>query len=306
MIVLSFYLDDTSPYCLSENPFKTFLDFVQGEGIAGEASFIPAIMQPIFGTITRPTSGLQHAFLEQVQRAYQCGLDTHFELMTHDGLYDFDRGIIDPGSPHEGLWLHEPNIPVDSYERYFRNILLEGERVGVKFTGVTWPGCDCQTCQKRYNELRVDGKLEPNPNVWSALLNLAKEGKFRGKTVPCFTFNPYKGSGAIPRAVDGAFGVYDLPPNAGDRFGSYQNDESLVDPDYYIAAGGSAGRIVDLLRSHAPYCLFYAHWQGLNPTNRVGWKAFQEVIHRIQKYLKHEIVWMRPSAYTDMIHPDHR
>jgi hypothetical protein len=26
----------------------------------------------------------------------------------------------------------------------------------------------------------------PNPVVWKALLALAKEGKFRGRTVPCF------------------------------------------------------------------------------------------------------------------------
>lgn len=301
-MILSFYLDDTAPYYLSGNPFKIFLDFIQGEGIAGEASFIPGIMQNIFGTISRPTSPLHHAFIEQMQRAYQCGLDTHMELMTHDGLYNFDHGTIDPESPHEGLWLHEPKVSVDQYEHYFRNTLLEGERVGVKFTGVTWPGCDCQACEKRYKELRVDGKLEPNPNVWSALLNLAKEGRFRGKTVPCFTFNSYGGGGAIPKAIDEAFGVYDLPPNAGDRFGSYQNELSLVDPDYYISLGGSSGRILDLVRSNAPYCIFYAHWQGLNPTNGVGWRAFQEVVRRIQKYLKYEVSWMRPSAYTDIIH----
>ena len=36
--VLSFYCDDTSPYGLPVGTFKTFLDFVSSEGIAGEST----------------------------------------------------------------------------------------------------------------------------------------------------------------------------------------------------------------------------------------------------------------------------
>ncbi len=75
-----------------------------------------------------------------------------------------------------------------------------------------------------------------------------------------------------------------------------------MNADYYITADGESGRVVDLVRAGAPYCLFYAHWQGLNPANGVGWSAFTEVVHRIQKFLGDQVVWMRPSEYTDQCH----
>lgn len=302
MTILSFYLDDTSPYELPGNAFKTFLDFASHEGIAGEASVILGIAHDTYGLLSRPTSRLQEAFIEQAQRAFQCGIDTHMELMTHDGLFDFERGVVPEGAMHEGLWLHEPEVTVAEYEQYFRNILAEGERVGIQFTGVTWPGCDCSICERRFEELRRQGMAGPNPHVWQALANLAAEGKFRGHTIPCFTLGPHDEICAKPRAIRGRHGVYDLPPNAGDRFGSYVNSTRFVDPDYYINAQGSSGRIVELVRSGAPYCLFYAHWQGLNPANGVGWQAFREVVQRIKRHLTGQIVWMRPSAYTDTVH----
>ena len=49
-------------------------------------------------------------------------------------------------------------------------------------------------------------------------------------------------------------------------------------------------------------CIFYAHWQGLNPANGVGWNAFRTVVHRIGKHLSNQVIWQRPSAYTDGLH----
>ena len=75
-----------------------------------------------------------------------------------------------------------------------------------------------------------------------------------------------------------------------------------ADADYYITADGASGRIVELVRAGVPYCLFYAHWQGLNPSNGAGWDAFTRVIGRVQKHLSDRIVWMRPSAFTAALH----
>ena len=35
---------------------------------------------------------------------------------------------------HEGLWLHEPAVTQEEYQRYFADILAEGQRAGVRFT----------------------------------------------------------------------------------------------------------------------------------------------------------------------------
>ena len=300
--VLSFYCDDTSPYGLPSDAFETFLDFVSAEGIAGESSVILGYNWEEYGLLNRPATAHKQAYIEQLQRAYECGIDAHLELMTHWGLYDFERDRVPENSKHEGIWLYEPDVPVETYQSYFANIIAEGEKIGVCFTGMTWPGCGCDACQQRYGELRQQGITEVNPNVWQALLDLAKQGKFRGSTIPCFIGGEEEDFAAHLKASDGACGVYDLRTNAADRFGIWLNDPARVDADYYITADGESGRVVELVRAGAPYCLFYAHWQGLNPANGVGWEAFTRVTGRIQKHLGDQVVWMRPSEYTDQIH----
>jgi hypothetical protein len=296
---LSFYLDETSPYGRPPDTFERFLDFVRAEGIAGESSVILGSGWQEHGLLSHPTTGIQKAYIDQLHRAFDCGIDSHMELMTHSGLFDFRAGRVPKGAQHEGVWMHEPAVSVEAYETYFESIIGEGEKIGVRFTGVTWPGCSCEPCTTRYAELRRDPNFGINPNVWKALLNLAKRGRFRGRTVPCFS----NGSQQCKlMAGDGDYGVYDFGPNAADQFGIWDNALDRVSADYYITADGASGRIVELVRSGAPYCLFYAHWQGLNPATGVGWRAFTEVVARVRKFLANKVEWVRPSAYTDRVH----
>jgi hypothetical protein len=298
--VLSFYVDDTGPYGRPVEAFKTFVDFVAGEGIAGESSVILGLGKEAHGLLSRPTTREQEAYIEQLRRAFDCGLDAHMELMTHGGVYDFARGCVPEGAAHEGVWLHEPEVSVAEYQSYFDHVIAEGERIGVRFTGVTWPGCGCEVCTKRYAALRQEGVTETSPHVWQALLNLARAGRFRGRTVPCFTLTPR--DELMLMAGDGEYGVYEFMPNAQDRFGIWENDPAKVDADYYITADGQSGRIVELVRAGAAYCLFYAHWQGLNPANGVGWEAFRQVVSRVRRFLGDQVIWMRPSEYTGRAH----
>ena len=146
------------------------------------------------------------------------------------------------------------------------------------------------------------GGKQPNPNMYRALLNLAKRGRFRGRTVPLFIGSGGDVCAAKAVAAEGDCAVYDLPPNAQDCFGIWLNAPDKVDANYYITEDGQAGRIVECVRAQAAYCIFYAHWQGLNPANGVGWNAFQAVVRRIRKYLDNQVMWQRPSAYTDALH----
>jgi len=300
--VLSFYLDDTSPYVAGADAFKTFLDFVSAEGIAGESSVILGSGWEAHGILSRPTTEEQRRYIAQVRRAFDCGIDSQMELMTHGGLFDFGAGRVPEGAEHEGVWLYEPEVSLAAYESYFEHIIAEGERIGVRFTGVTWPGCGCEVCERRSQALREKGVMQVNPNVWQALLNLAKQGRFRGRTVPCFSLDGPLGSPLKRTASEGEFAIYDFYPNAEDQFGIWENNPARVNADYYISADGESGRIVELVRAGAPYCLFYAHWQGLNPATGVGWSAFVEVVHRIRKHLGERVAWMRPSAWTDLCH----
>ncbi len=300
--VLSFYVDDTNPYIAGVEAFKMFLDFVAGEGIAGESSVILGYGWEEHGLLSRPKTDEQRAYIEQLHRAYECGIDSHMELMTHGGLFDFGTGRVPDAAQHEGVWLYEPAVSREAYESYFGHIIEEGEKIGVRFTGVTWPGCGCAICQKRNAELYRGHPLDVNPNVWKALLNLAKRGKFRGRTVPCFVLGGPEEHPLKLMAGEGEFGVYDLYPNADDHLGIWENDPARVSADYYITADGASGRIVEKVRAGAPRCVLYGHWQGVNPVKGVGWEAFKQIVHRVQKHYADRVVWMRPSALTDLYH----
>ncbi len=297
--ILSFYCDDTGPYAAGAKAFQTFLDFCAEHKIAGESSLI---LGANGYSMSRNPNDNERAYLQQVKRAWECGVDTHMELMTHQGLFDFEANREMKDAIHEGLWLHEPEVTAEQYERYFMNIIAEGERAGIRFTGLTWPGCSCAACEKRYAELRAAGHTEPNPAVWKALLSLAKKGKFRGRAVPCFFGSSETEFGLHIKAEDGQCAVCDLMPNVMDQFGIWENSPARVNADYYITADGKSGILVRHIEAGAPYCIWYSHWQGLNPAKGVGWQAFVTVIERIQRHLRDRVAWMRPSDIAGRYH----
>jgi len=136
--------------------------------------------------MTRDPDDNQRLFLTQAKESYQKGIDSHMEIMTHGELFDFEAGRINEEGIHEGLWLHEPGVTIEEYQDYFSSILKEGEISGVKFTGLTWPGCGCAACSSRYADLRKSGPLHINQAAFDALLNLAKDGKFRTRVLSIF------------------------------------------------------------------------------------------------------------------------
>lgn len=298
-MILSFYMDDTNPEIVKAGAFKYFLDYCIGFGIRGESSVILGYNGK---SITADPDDNQRLYTWQARQAHEKGIDSHMEIMTHNTLFDFKNGRKNENGIHEGLWLHEPGVKVNEYQTYFASILDEGEKSGIKFTGLTWPGCSCTDCTKRYAELKGEGPLHINQAVFDALLNLARDGKFRGRVLPVFYESSETDYGIFRRAADGKFGVYDLMPNCKDQFGIWENSEDHVDPDYYITKDGKSGIILRHLENRAPYCMWYMHWQGVNPENGKGWESFQKVTARIKKYLSDKVVWMRPADIVTAYH----
>lgn len=300
--ILTFYVDDTNPYTAGVGAFKEFLDFAAAHELGGESSVILGYDWADHGLLSNPTTEEQRAYIEQLSRAYDCGIDSHMELMTHSGRFDFAAGQIPEEAQHEGVWLHEPEVRQEEYEAYFRSILDEGDKIGVRFTGVTWPGCGCEACELRYGQLLKDGGVTVNPNLWKALLRLASQARFRGKTVPCFVLGGLEEHALQAMAVEGGYGVYDLYPHVDDYFGIWDNLPDRVNADVYITEDGRSGRIVEKVEAGATHCVLYGHWQGLNPASGVGWPAFQTVVRRVEEHLSDRIVWKRPSDLTDLVH----
>jgi hypothetical protein len=298
-MVLSFYMDDTNPEIVKAEAFKYFLDYCLAFGIKGESSVILGYSGK---SIADDPDDNQRIYAWQAKQAYAKGIDSHMEVMTHSTLYDFRTSMKNESGIHEGLWLHEPGIKVQEYQDYFSAILAEGEKSGIKFTGLTWPGCGCDACTKRYEELKSSGPLHINQAAFDALLNLSRKGKFRGRVLPVFYESSETDYGIFRRAAEGEYGVYDIMPNCGDHFGIWENSEKHVDPDYYISKDGKSGIILRHLENNAPYCMWYMHWQGVNPEKGKGWEAFQTVTGRIRTYLPDKIVWMRPSDIATAYH----
>jgi hypothetical protein len=298
-MILSFYMDDTNPEIVKADAFKYFLDYCIGFGIEGESSVILGYNGK---SLVADPDDNQRIYLWQVKQAHAKGIDSHMEIMTHNTLFDFKNERKNENGIHEGLWLHEPEIKVAEYQEYFSSILAEGEKAGIKFTGLTWPGCGCDVCTKRYEELKSSGPLHLNQAVFEALLNLSKEGQFRSRVLPVFYESSETEYGIFKRATDGKYGIYDLMPNCKDHFGIWENSADHVDPDYYITEDGKSGIILRHLENDAPYCMWYMHWQGVNPEKGKGWGAFQKVTERIRKHLSDKVIWMRPADITTAYH----
>ena len=298
-LILSFYVDDTNPGIAGSEAYGIFLDYCKTHGIMGESTIVLGYDGE---SMADHPDSTEMAFLEYAKKSYESGVDTHMEIMTHHELFDFATGKKREDGIHEGLWLHEPDVAVEEYRQYFENILADGERAGVRYTGLTWPGCGCEACSLRYDELREEGPLKFNPAVWEALIDVVSQGKFRTRVIPIFYEASETDFGIYEKASNGAFAVYDLMPNAMDHMGIWENSLDRVDPDYYITEDGKSGIIVKHLENGDPYCLWYMHWQGLNPEKGVGWQAFQTVIGRIEKHLGDQVVWLRPSDIVTQYH----
>jgi hypothetical protein len=298
-MLLSFYMDDTNPEIVKADAFKYFLDFCYGLGIRGESS---VILGYTGRSIIEEPNDNQKIYLWQVKQAHQKGIDSHMEIMTHNTLFNFKEEKKNESGIHEGLWLHEPAVTATEYQEYFSRIIAEGEKSEVKFTGLTWPGCGCDICTKRYAELKTAGPLHFNPAVFEALLNLARAGKFRSRVLPIFYESSETDFGIFKRAAGDQFGVYDLMPNCEDHFGIWENSADRVDPDYYLTEDGKSGIIIRHLKNNSPYCMWYMHWQGVNPENGKGWEAFQTVMTRIRRHLGDKVKWMRPSDIVTAYH----
>lgn len=298
-MILSFYMDDTNPEIVKADAFKYFLDYCYGLGIKGESSVILGYTGK---SIVNDPNDNHKVYLWQARQAYEKGIDSHMEIMTHNTLYNFNEARKNEGGIHEGLWLHEPAVTQPGYKEYFSNIIAEGEKSGVKFTGLTWPGCGCDVCTKRYAELKTSGPLHINQTAIDALLSLATEGKFRSRVLPVFYESSETDYGIFKRAAEGKYGVYDLMPNCKDNFGIWENSFEHVDPDYYITDNGKSGIITQHLKNNVPYCMWYMHWQGVNPEKGKGWEAFQTVNSRIRRHLGDMVIWMRPSDIVTAFH----
>ncbi|OGG55513.1 MAG: hypothetical protein A3F84_29705 [Candidatus Handelsmanbacteria bacterium RIFCSPLOWO2_12_FULL_64_10] len=292
---ISFFLDDVAPYVtgvpgregevcpVDAAALVEVLDFLRARGLSGAISVIPGIR----GLLTRPRDAHERRFAEGVGRLRDYPVDTHMEIMTHGRLFDFSRMAPAEGDMTEMAWLDDPAVSVEACRDYFLGTIRVGRNLGISYTGLTTPGTHSHM----------------NPNVWTALLELAEAGEFPNRAVPVFATVE---EGTIPatprpRAVRGRFGVYDLPSGVWDYMASWRNAQDWVNVDHYVDAKGG-GHLAALIQAGSPVAVFHVHWQGLNPQTGLGWEAFEKMIDRLTAQFGDRIVWQRPSEIAAAFH----
>jgi hypothetical protein len=292
---LSIFVDDT--HFDPPGAFAEFVDFCLAERVRGKVSLIAGLAAAATGG---PPLGLaegdkEQAYLAQVRRIAAAGFGVHMELMTHDKLWDFAQGRMRRDGPCEGIWLYDPKVSVAEYEVYLEGVLELASRAGVTLTGLSVPGCDCDECQTAWARLQSKGHDNLSDNAWTALLNLARRGRFAGPAVPVYSDEADEAHPTRMMRAEGGFGVCDvrLDMSVQDQIGF-----SGSDADFYISADGTSGRIVDLVLGGAVQCFFCAHWFAMNPRNPEGWATFQEIIRRINAKLSDRIEWVKPADYA--------
>ena len=246
--VLSFYCDDTNPYVAGAKPFEVFLDYCAEHRLAGESSTILGMGGH---SMCRKPNEEEQAFLHQVaQRLEMRHRHAH-------GIDDAPRPLRLRRQPRAdrhwargalALRAGSPRGAIPALLRqHHRGRSASGRQV--HRTHLAWLRL------RRLHAARMrncaGAHKEPNPAMWTALLNLAKEGKFRGRTVPCFFGSSETDYGIHRKAADGEHAVFDLMPNAKDCFGIWENNPARVDPDYYISANGKSGIVVRHVEAHA-------------------------------------------------------
>lgn len=292
---VSFFLDDVAPYAtgvpgregelcpIDAAALEEVLDYLKARGLAGAISVIPGMG----GLLTRPKDAHERTFAEVVGRFHDYPVDAHMEIMTHGPLFAFSRRTPVQRDLTEAAWLDDHTVSVEACRDYFLGTIRIGRELGVCYTGLSTPGTH----------------PDMNPNVWTALLELAEAGEFANPVVPVFATIE---EGTIPmapraKAVRGRFGVYNMPSGVWDYFASWRNSPDWVDVDHYLDAEGN-GYLASLIKAESPMALFHMHWQGLNPQTGLGWKAFQEMIDRLMSQFGDRMVWQRPSEIAATFH----
>ena len=79
----------------------------------------------------------------------------------------------------------------------------------------------------------------------------------------------------------------------------YGEGDPIKLADYYISEDGKSGRLIDLLSTNSPL-VFHAHGQTLYSNGaEIGFQSLQEVVRRMNKYMKGRFVWMKTSEFAE-------
>lgn len=266
---------------------REFGEWSRENGIKGKYSIVP--YPACTGWVNRFIPGWTKRELEDslslVRELIVPNWDIHPEMVSHTRVIDMKTGRPFPFPTPEYMenWEWSQTKSADelgSYQAYALNILKEA---GLQCEGLTTPG----GYGGRNQDNLAKGTLQAVRDVYGAEIPHYFRDVITGKgeSVAPLVKYPSGLDGNDPRCVVSIIGCTD------DWLGGWDG-LTPGNPDKFITADLSSGRMVDVIKSREP-AVMVCHWPGVYYNGeRVGFKILKEVVKRLnQKY--DDLKWMK-------------
>jgi hypothetical protein len=266
-----------------------FLEWCDTQGVKGKYSMVP--YPACTGWLNRFIPGWSTAELKEsiriVRDLAQPNWDIHPEMISHTRVIDIRTGRPFPYATPEYMenWEWSQTKSSDELGEYIAYALNVLKEAGLYCEGVTTPG----------------GFAHRNvPNLAKGTRDAVRE--VYGADVAHFFRDVVTdpGKSVVPQIFH-AEGLETDQPNCsvhiiactGDWFGGWDG-LTPGDPDKFITADLSAGRMVEVIEQEEP-AIFICHWPGIYYNGeKLGFNIFKTVVNRLHEKYDH-LIWMKLS-----------
>lgn len=266
---------------------RRFAEWAQREGVRGKWSVVP--FPACVGRLDRELPGWTPRevsdSLALVRNEMAPNFDIHPEMITHTRIIDLKTGH--PVPQRDSKWMENwdwcSGRSVDEIAAYIAYALTILKNVDLRCDGFTTPG-----------GFGAGALAQLSQAAFEAVRSVF------GTEVPHYFRNLFdKGNESVAPRIEYASAI-DSPSAqcvasiyacTGDWTGNWDCSQQ-PDPDRFISADLSKGRIVDVIEREEPACIL-SHWTGVYYNGReLGFQAMQEIVRRIHGRYK-KVAWMK-------------
>jgi hypothetical protein len=272
---------------------REFGDFCVEQGVRGKYSMVP--YPACVGWLDRDLPGWSKQDLAESLQIHRDLIAPRFdltpEMVTHTRVIDIktNRPMAQVNATTMENQYPPKKKSADELAEYIAYALRILKNAELPCTGVTTPGGFGNACKSELSQA----------------MRQAVTDVFQAEIPFYFKYIADDKEGTHPRLehVEGVIGadaattpklVVNVPASTGDWFGSWDGDQ-VPQPDKYITADGSSGRMAELIERGEPAVMF-GHWAGLysNGSKR-GLVAAKRVITTLNEKYHDCTIWMKSS-----------
>jgi hypothetical protein len=266
------------PYEIPDAFVRKFADWAAENGVKGKWSVVP--YPACVGRLDREVPGWTPKevadSIAMVRKQVAPNFDIHPEMITHTRIIDLKTGH--PTTNRTPAWMENwdwcEGRSVDEIASYIAYALQILKNVDLHCDGFTTPG--------GFGKGALPELSKAAPQAIRSVF---------GSEVPHYFRNLIdKGTESVaPRIENG--NVVSVYACTGDWTGNW-DCTTTPDPDRFITADLSKGRLVDVIERGEPAAML-SHWTGIYYNGReLGFQAMQEVVRRVHSKYK-QVQWMK-------------